>query len=192
VEVRRVKKPLHIISFIVENKPGVLFRVAWLIRRRNFNIESISVGPTENANISRMTITLYGDEPTVEQVVKQLRKLVDIIKVSRLDPDNTVIREMALVKVHVPDPAARADLDYYVRAFRGRIVDLSPDAAIVEVTWYTAEDRRLHRADEKLRDKGAREDGCHSTAEKPEGIGAQGFSEAGYKINLEHDESCSI
>lgn len=134
MEVSRVKKPLHAISFIVENKPGVLFRVAWLIRRRNFNIESISVGPTENANISRMTITLYGDEPTVEQVVKQLRKLVDVLKASRLDPDNTVIREMALVKVHVPDPAARADLDYYVRSFRGRIVDLSPDAAIVEVT----------------------------------------------------------
>jgi len=134
MEVRRPKQPLNIISFIVENKPGVLFRVSWLIRRRNFNIESISVGPTENPNHSRMTITLYGDEAVVEQVIKQLRKLIDVVKVSRLDPENTVIREMALVKVHVPDQETRADLDYYVRAFRGRIVDIAPNAAIVEVT----------------------------------------------------------
>jgi len=70
----------------------------------------------------------------IEQVVKQLRKLIDVVRVSRLDPANTVIREMALVKVHVPDQETRADLDYYVRAFRGRIVDISPQAAIVEVT----------------------------------------------------------
>ena len=132
--VRRGDGSLHVISFIVENKPGVLFRVSWLIRRRNFNIESISVGPTENSNLSRMTITLYGDEPMIEQVVKQLRKLIDVVKVSRLDPANTVVREMALVKVHVSDQETRADLDYYVRAFRGKIVDISPHAAIVEVT----------------------------------------------------------
>ncbi len=134
MEVKHAGRPLHVISFIVENKPGVLFRVSWLIRRRNFNIESISVGPTENPNLARMTITLYGDEPMIEQVVKQLRKLIDVVRVSRLDPANTVIREMALVKVHVPDQETRADLDYYVRAFRGRIVDISPQAAIVEVT----------------------------------------------------------
>lgn len=134
MEVRQVKQPLNVISFIVENKPGVLFRVAWLIRRRNFNIESISVGPTERPDLARMTITLYGDEGVVEQVLKQLRKLIDVVKVSRLDPENSVIREMALVKVHVPDQKTRADLDYYVRAFRGKIVDVSPNATIVEVT----------------------------------------------------------
>ena len=134
MEVRRPKQPLNVISFIVENKPGVLFKVTWLIRRRNFNIESISVGPTENPNHSRMTITLYGDEEVVEQVIKQLRKLIDVVKVSRLDPENTVIRELALVKVSVADQKTRADLDYYVRTFRGRVVDVAPQAAIVEVT----------------------------------------------------------
>jgi len=134
VEVKQAKHPLNVISFIVENKPGVLFRVAWLIRRRSFNIESISVGPTEKPDLARMTITLYGDERVIEQVVKQLRKLIDVVKVSRLDPGNSVIREMALVKVHVPDQETRADLDYYVRAFRGKIVDVSPNATIVEVT----------------------------------------------------------
>jgi len=134
MEVKQVKPPLNVISFIVENKPGVLFRVAWLIRRRAFNIESISVGPAERPGLARMTITVYGDEAMVEQVVKQLRKLIDVVKVSKLDPENTVIREMALVKVNVPDQKARADLDYYVRAFRGKIVDVAPDATIVEVT----------------------------------------------------------
>ncbi|HDD40489.1 MAG: acetolactate synthase small subunit [Thaumarchaeota archaeon] len=134
MEAKQVKPPLNVISFIVENKPGVLFKVAWLIRRRAFNIESISVGPAERPGLARMTITVYGDETLVEQVVKQLRKLIDVVKVSKLDPENTVIREMALVKVNVPDQKARADLDYYVRAFRGKIVDVAPDATIVEVT----------------------------------------------------------
>ena len=134
MEAKQVKPPLNVISFIVENKPGVLFKVAWLIRRRAFNIESISVGPAERPGLARMTITVYGDETLVEQVVKQLRKLIDVVKVSKLDPENTVIREMALVKVSVPDQKARADLDYYVRAFRGKIVDVAPDATIVEVT----------------------------------------------------------
>jgi len=134
MEAKQVKPPLNVISFIVENKPGVLFRVAWLIRRRAFNIESISVGPAERPGLARMTITVYGNEAVVEQVVKQLRKLIDVVKVSKLDPENTVIREMALVKVNVPDQKARADLDYYVRAFRGKIVDVAPDATIVEVT----------------------------------------------------------
>ena len=134
MEIKQVKRPLNVISFIVENKPGVLFRVAWLIRRRDFNIESISVGHAERPDLARMTITIYGDEPIIEQVVKQLRKLIDVVKVSKLDPDNSVIREMALIKVHVPDQKTRADLDYYVRAFRGNIVDVSPDATIVEVT----------------------------------------------------------
>lgn len=134
MEVKQPKTLLNIISFVVQNKPGVLFRVAWMIRRRAFNIESISVGPAERPDLARMTITIYGDEAMVEQVVKQLRKLIDVVKVSKLDPENSVIREMALVKVSVPDQKARADLDYYVRAFRGKVVDVAPDATIVEVT----------------------------------------------------------
>lgn len=134
MEAKQSKIPLNVISFIVENKPGVLFRVAWLIRRRAFNIESISVGAAERPGLARMTITIYGDEVVVEQIVKQLRKLIDVVKVSKLDPENSVVREMALVKVSVSDQKARADLDYYVRAFRGKIVDVAPDATIVEVT----------------------------------------------------------
>ena len=134
MEAKANGKELNVVSFLVEHKPGVLFRVAWLIRRRNFNIESISVGPAEKPGLARMTITLYGDEQLLEQVIKQLRKLIDVVKVSKLDPANSVIREMALVKVHVPDQETRADLDYYIRAFRGKIVDVSPNATTVEVT----------------------------------------------------------
>lgn len=88
-----------VISALVENKPGVLHSVANLFRRRNFNIESITVGPTEQADLARMTITVNEDEKTIEQVVKQLAKLIDIVKVARLEPGNFVMREMALVKV---------------------------------------------------------------------------------------------
>ena len=124
----------HIIAAIVENKPGVLYSVANLFRRRGFNIDSISVGPTEQVDLARMTVTVKGDEKTIEQVVKQLNKLIDVVKVSRLDPENIVTREMALIKVHVPETKARADIMNYVDVFRGRIVDISPDTLMVEIT----------------------------------------------------------
>jgi len=132
------KLPTHIVSFIVENKPGVLYRVSCMFRRRDFNIDSISVGPTEREGLSRMTVTIRGDERVVEQVLKQLSKLIDVIKVGRLDPDCTVTREMALVKIHVADSKARSDLDHYVRTFRGKIIDVSPESAIVEITGDTS------------------------------------------------------
>jgi acetolactate synthase-1/3 small subunit len=100
----------YIVSAIVEHRPGVLFRVSNLFRRRGFNIQSISVGPTEKKEIARITITVGGDEKLVEQIVKQLRKLVEVIKVSILDPKNTVIRELALVKVAAPDYRAKTDI----------------------------------------------------------------------------------
>lgn len=124
----------HIISAIVENKPGVLYSVANLFRRRGFNIESISVGPTEQEDLARMTVTVKGDEKTIEQVVKQLNKLIDVVKVSRLDPENVVTREMALIKVHVSETKARSDVMNYVDVFRGRIVDISPETLMVEIT----------------------------------------------------------
>jgi acetolactate synthase-1/3 small subunit len=86
-----------VISVLVENKPGVLHSVANLFRRRNFNIESITVGPTEQKDTARMTITVKGDEKTLEQVVKQLAKLIEVIKVEELEPGNFVMREMALI-----------------------------------------------------------------------------------------------
>jgi len=122
-----------IIAALVEHKPGILYKVSNMFRRRNFNIESISVGPTEQ-EMARMTITVTGDENTVEQLVKQMAKLIDIIKVSTLEPGNSVIRELALIKVHIPNTTARSDVIQYANIFRGRVVDVSPESLIIEVT----------------------------------------------------------
>ena len=92
-----------VIAALVENKPGVLHSVANMFRRRGFNIESITVGHTEQKDLSRMTITVNGDEKTLEQVVKQMSKLIDVVKVSKLEPENIVTRELALIKVNIPD-----------------------------------------------------------------------------------------
>ncbi|UCH70134.1 MAG: acetolactate synthase small subunit [Candidatus Bathyarchaeota archaeon] len=124
----------HIIAAIVEHKPGVLYGVANMFRRRNFNIESISVGRTEQSDLARMTITVNGDERTVEQVTKQLNKLIDVIKVSRLDPASIVSREMALVKISAPGAKARSDIIKYADIFRARVVDISSESLMVEIT----------------------------------------------------------
>jgi len=129
-----MKERNHIISTIVEHKPGVLYMVANLFRRRGFNIESISVGPIEQSDLARMTITVKGDERTVEQVVKQLNKLIDVIKVTRLDPASIVTRELALIKVHALDTKVRSDVINYADIFRARVVDVSSDSLMVEIT----------------------------------------------------------
>ena len=125
---------IHIVSAIVENKPGVLYSVSNMFRRRGFNIESISVGPTEQEDLARMTVTVKGDEKTIDQVVKQLNKLIDVVKVSILDPASVVTREMALIKVHSSETKARSDIMNYVEVFRGRVVDISPETLMVEIT----------------------------------------------------------
>jgi len=112
----------------------VLYSVANLFRRRGFNIDSISVGPTEQEDLARMTVTVKGDDKTIEQVVKQLNKLIDVVKVTRLDPANVVTREMALIKVHVSETKARSDIMNYIDVFRGRVVDISPETLMVEIT----------------------------------------------------------
>ncbi len=123
-----------VISVLVENKPGVLHGVANLFRRRNFNIESITVGLSENIDTSRMTITVKGDEKTLEQVVKQLAKLIDVLKVEELEPGHFVMRELALIKVNVPTTKDRSDIINCVEVFRGRIIDVSTDSLTVEIT----------------------------------------------------------
>ncbi len=123
-----------VISVLVENKPGVLHGVANLFRRRNFNIESIPVGLSENIDTSRMTITVKGDEKTLEQVVKQLAKLIDVLKVEELEPGHFVMRELALIKVNVPTTKDRSDIINCVEVFRGRIIDVSTDSLTVEIT----------------------------------------------------------
>jgi acetolactate synthase-1/3 small subunit len=127
-------KETKVIAALVENKPGVLHSVANMFRRRDFNIESITVGPTEQHDLSRMTITVNGDEKTLEQVVKQMSKLIDVVKVSRLEPENIVTRELALIKVNIPDNKSRSDVINCVEVFRGRVVDVSPESLTMEIT----------------------------------------------------------
>ncbi|MCP8311250.1 MAG: acetolactate synthase small subunit [Candidatus Methylarchaceae archaeon HK01B] len=129
----RVKRT-YIISTIVENRPGVLHKASNMFRCRGFNIDSISVGATERKDLSRMTITIRGDSATVEQLVKQLAKLIDVIKVSVLSPGSTVVRELALVKLYVADGRARSDIINYANVFRSRVVDVAPGSITVEVT----------------------------------------------------------
>jgi acetolactate synthase-1/3 small subunit len=127
-------KNTQIICAIVEHRPGVLYKVSNMFRRRNYNIESIAVGPAEIEGTARMTITVNESEQTTEQVIKQLNKLVEVIKVNRLDASDSVAREMALVKVHVANPDARSDIVQYANIFRNRIIDVSPDSMTIEVT----------------------------------------------------------
>ena len=123
-----------VIAAIVENKPGVLHSIANMFRRRGFNIESITVGHTEKKGLARMTITLNGDDKTIEQVVKQMNKLIEVVKVNQLDSENIVARELALVKVKVPDAKTRSDAINCVEVFRGRVVDVSPSTLTIEIT----------------------------------------------------------
>ncbi len=123
----------HILAVLVENNPGVLARVAGLIRRRNFNIESISVGVTEDPSVSRMTLVVEGDDALVEQVAKQLNKLIEVLKVIDMRPDVAVSRELALIKVHA-DAARRAQVLQLVEIFRANVVDVGKRSMTLEVT----------------------------------------------------------
>ena len=123
----------HTLVALVSDRPGVLNRVASLFRRRGFNIESIAVGHTEQEGISRMTIVVSGNSATVEQVRKQLDKVIDVIKLSDITQENIVDRELALIKVKTT-PATRSEIIQIVDIFRANIVDVAPDSLIVEVT----------------------------------------------------------
>jgi acetolactate synthase-1/3 small subunit len=123
----------HTLSVLVENRPGVLVRVAGLFSRRGFNIESLAVGPTEHDDISRMTIVVTVDELPLEQVTKQLNKLINIIKIVEMDPSVSVQRELILVKVRA-DLTVRSQVLETVQLFRAKVVDVAPDAVTVEAT----------------------------------------------------------
>lgn len=124
----------YIVSALVENKPGVLFRVTNLFRARSFNIESITVGTTEQQDLSRMTITTNSDERTLDQLVKQLRKLIDVVDVKVLDLDKAVYRELALIKMKALDPTTRSEILNYANIFRGNIIDIGKETITVEIT----------------------------------------------------------
>lgn len=123
----------HIITALVADRPGVLNRVASLFRRRGFNIESIAVGASEVPNVSRVTIVVDGATTLIEQVRKQLDKVIDIIKVSDITGETTITRELALVKVK-SSPATRSEIMQIVDIFRAKIVDVAVDSVTVEVT----------------------------------------------------------
>lgn len=125
---------MHIFTALVEHKPGVLQTVASMFSRRKFNIESITVGPTDNPSIARMTILTRGDEKTLEQIAKQMNKLVNVIKVSDLRRDEAVCRELCLLKIYTPNEKQKSQVIQYADVFRGRIVDVSSDSMIVEIT----------------------------------------------------------
>ncbi|MGW4892652.1 acetolactate synthase small subunit [Kitasatospora sp. NPDC004240] len=123
----------HTLSVLVENKPGVLARIASLFSRRGFNIDSLAVGPTEHPDISRMTIVVNVEDLPLEQVTKQLNKLVNVIKIVELDQAAAIQRELVLVKVRA-DNETRSQIVEIVQLFRAKTVDVSPDAVTIEAT----------------------------------------------------------
>ena len=123
----------HILSILVENKPGVLTRIAGLFARRGFNIDTLTVGPTDDEHLSRITLTVDGALHPIDQVTKQLHKLVNVLKIRDLEPRDTVARELALFKI-AADGAQRAEVMQVCEIFRGRVVDVTKRSIIVEVT----------------------------------------------------------
>jgi len=125
---------LRIISALVEHKPGVLFRITNLIRRKSFNIESIAVGPAESPGLARMTFTMLSDYSQFDHVMKNIDNLIDVRRVEPLEERNATVRELALVKLSPGAPSTRPEIMNYIETFRGSIVDVSPDSLTVEVS----------------------------------------------------------
>jgi acetolactate synthase-1/3 small subunit len=123
----------HVLVAIVLNKPGVLNRVSSLMRARNFNIDSLAVSHTDQPDVSRMTIVLHGDDVAVEQAAKQLYRLIDVLKVQDVSAEPTIQHELALVKLRATD-STRSEILKLVELSKGRVVDVAPDAVVVEVT----------------------------------------------------------
>jgi acetolactate synthase I/III small subunit len=123
-----------ILTLLVENKPGILFKVTHLFRSRNFNIDSIAVGVTDNPEYSRMTITTYGDEKQVEQIVKQLDKMIDTIEVKHLDEHKTVYRELSIFKIKLSNANDSMEVNKLANAYGGKIHDVRKESIMVELT----------------------------------------------------------
>ena len=143
----------YTLSVLVENHPGVLSRVAGLFSRRGFNIDSLAVGVTEDPTISRMTIVVNGDDYIVEQVTKQLNKLIDVIKVKKLNPKEAVERELALIKVNA-NSQTRSDIIQLTEIFRANIVDVSKETLTIEIS---GDEDKIEALIELLKQYGIRE-----------------------------------
>jgi acetolactate synthase-1/3 small subunit len=123
-----------ILSILVENKPGILFKVTHLFRSKNFNIDSISVGVTENPEISKMTITTYGDEKQIAQIVKQLDKMIDTVEVKHLDEHKTVYRELSIFKIKLSNANDSMEINKLANAYGAKIHDVRKNSIMVELT----------------------------------------------------------
>lgn len=123
-----------ILSLVVENKPGILFKVTHMFRARNFNIDSISVGAMSNSEYSKMTITTYGDEKQVAQIVKQLDKMIDVIRVDRLDENKTIYRELCIFRIKISNANDSMAINKMAGAYGGKVHDARRDSIMVEIT----------------------------------------------------------
>jgi acetolactate synthase-1/3 small subunit len=123
----------HVLSALVQNQPGVLAQISGMLASRAFNIDSLAVGETENPELSRMTFVVHGDDAELEQVRKQLDKIVTVVKVMDISSEDFVERDLMLVKVKAP-PAKRVEISYMVEMFRGRVVDICPETLMIEIS----------------------------------------------------------
>jgi acetolactate synthase-1/3 small subunit len=160
----------HTLSVLVEDKPGVLARVAALFSRRGFNIESLAVGATEDKNMSRMTIVVSAEETPLEQITKQLNKLINVIKIIEQDEDNSVSRELALIKVRA-DAGTRSQVVEAANLFRANIIDVSPESLTVEATGNRGKIEALLRLLEPFGIREIAQSGMVSLSRGPRGIG---------------------
>lgn len=140
----------HTLGVLVENRPGVLARISGLLSRRAFNIESIAAGPTEEEDITRITLVVRGDDDTLDQVTSQLSKLIDVIKITDMTEKSCINRELALVKVAAPEERRRSIIDV-VEIFRAKIVDVHKEALVIEMS---GEETKIDALLEILKDYG--------------------------------------
>jgi acetolactate synthase I/III small subunit len=159
----------HTLSVLVEDKPGVLARVAALFSRRGFNIESLAVGGTELKNMSRMTIVVSAEETPLEQITKQLNKLVNVIKIVELDEGGAVSRELALIKVRA-DAGSRSQVIEAVNLFRAKVIDVSTEALTIEATGERGKIEALLRVLEPFGIREIVQSGVVSLSRGPRGI----------------------
>jgi acetolactate synthase I/III small subunit len=160
----------HTLSVLVEDKPGVLARVASLFSRRGYNIQSLAVGATEQKDMSRMTIVVNVEDSPLEQITKQLNKLINVIKIVEQEPDNSVDRELALIKVRA-DAATRSQVIEAVNLFRAKVVDVSTESLIIETTGTPEKLEALLRVLEPYGIRELVQSGVVSLSRGPRGIG---------------------
>jgi acetolactate synthase-1/3 small subunit len=160
----------HTLSVLVEDKPGVLARVASLFSRRGFNIQSLAVGATEQKNMSRMTIVVSVEDAPLEQITKQLNKLVNVIKIVEQDDENSVARELALIKVRT-DASTRGQVIEAVNLFRAKVVDVSTESLTIEATGTQGKIEALLRVLEPYGIRELVQSGVVSLSRGPRGIG---------------------